>query len=40
MAQVITANRLRDGLVVFFADAGWVEGIDAGADAGNVTLLV
>lgn len=29
MAQVITANRLRDGTVVFFsAEAGWTEGIE------------
>ena len=30
MSQVITANRLRDGTVVFFAaEADWVEGIEA-----------
>ena len=27
-AQVMTANRLRDGEVVFLAADGWVEGID------------
>ena len=44
MAQMLIANRLGDGLVVFrAADGGWVESINAGqviedADEINVTL--
>ena len=44
MAQIIIANRLRDGAVVFLGpDAGWVESIDesrvVGADADAETAL-
>ncbi len=35
-SQVVTANRLRDGLVVYLADAGnWIEEIGRGAVAND-----
>ena len=44
MAQMLIANRLGDGLVVFrAADGGWVESIDAGlviADADDAAQLL
>lgn len=34
-AQIVTANRLTDGLVVYFDGSGWSERLDSGRVAGD-----